>query len=185
MPTGTSLNKLPIEPSGWEDPDFKIVKKSDDGTNIWGDPENHKQMKVQKWSYFTKHIPNPLSLKSALTEQDQFQMQNNPASTFNQSSSSATPVTSATPALPNSSTATNNNLIGQTVSSPSSQILNSNPQWTAQLNNSNNLKLQSQQSLISQWDNTPAAPSPFLPDSTSVTFLIKYSLYLEIKFSLN
>ena len=52
-----------IEPTGWEDPDFKQTKKSDDGTNIWGDPEQAKQAKIQKWSFYTKHTPNPATIK--------------------------------------------------------------------------------------------------------------------------
>lgn len=52
-----------IEPTGWDDPDFKQSKKSDDGTAIWGDPEQSKMVKIQKWSYSNKHVPNPATIK--------------------------------------------------------------------------------------------------------------------------
>ncbi len=72
------LNKVPIEPCGWDDPDFKAVKKSDDGTNIWGDPENQRQIKVQKWSYCSKQMPNPQTIQPVVSEnetQQQFPQQ--------------------------------------------------------------------------------------------------------------
>lgn len=68
----------PIEPSGWDEPDAKIAKKvADDGTSIWGDPDQARLVKIQKWTYNTKHVPNLATLKSNNEHQNDQQQQQN------------------------------------------------------------------------------------------------------------
>jgi hypothetical protein len=128
--TSTTANRIPIEPVGWEEPEFKIAKKSDDGTSIWGDPESQKAAKVAKWTNFTRHVPNPQTIRPPLlNEQEQSSQQY-------QTQSSITSISSPLSNIPPSSILTQQQ--------QQQQQQQNQAQWSNK---------------PSQWTNTPAAPS--------------------------
>lgn len=53
---------------GWEEPEFHVAKKQDDGTNIWGDPEAARAVKVMKWTSSATRAaaPKPVAPVSAI-----------------------------------------------------------------------------------------------------------------------
>lgn len=160
---------------GWDDPDFKSSKKQDDGTNIWGDPENHRQAKVTKWmaamAASSKVVPpgaSTLTKPGSLDVDSPFQ-----ASTATSAvpAPSYTPTSSTTPNL----IATNSGISSPPVQSPLNQPGSSWNTTGAVANGASNgtvapnKLLQSQQSIgpQSQWNNTPAAPSSLLQNDNA------------------
>lgn len=157
--------KVNIEPQGWDDPDFKIAKKSDDGTNIWGDPEHHRQVKVTKWMHVTRHMPNQQQIQQGVTNNKPNNDQENLMSSMQQQQQSQQMPNSQSF---NSGVGNNSNGNGngsdnnQTSSSPTLGSSGSGNQWSQSGNNNGNgnnqQKLLQQQISGSSWSNTPAAP---------------------------
>ena len=147
--TPVTVNKAPIEPVGWEEPEFKIAKKSDDGTSIWGDPESLKATKVAKWTNITRHVPNPQTIRPPLAnEQDNLQQQ--------------LPQQNLSAQFPLQTQSSINS-----ISSPLTNIPLSSSAAPATLIQSQQNQAQQQWSKPSQWTNTPAAPS-LMNESTDV-----------------
>jgi hypothetical protein len=68
VPAPITPVKEPIVAQGWDEPEFHVPKKQDDGTNIWGDPEAARALKVMKWtSSATRAVaPKPAAPVSAI-----------------------------------------------------------------------------------------------------------------------
>ncbi len=171
------LSNLRIEPQGWDDPDFKLVKKNDDGTNIWGDPELHKQVKVQKWMHVTRHMPNTQAIKQQLQQPAVVNQNGANLVTPNatQSGESNAPVVSAS--IDSFSQQIQQlSIANAAVSSPTSNAPNS--QFSQQPSKQQQQQQQQQTSLsaTSQWSNTPAAPA--FVDSLLNVIINKLFLFL-------
>jgi len=145
--------KLAIEPQGWEDPDFKLAKKSDDGTNIWGDPEHQRLVKVTKWMHVTRHMPNKQA--AAVSQQQLAGGVGEQENQMGQNQTFAANVQSGS--LPNGSS----------------------QQWSSsdQGSSSQSANILQQSMSASSWSNTPAAPLSLSSNNES----LNVRLVLEFK----
>ena len=144
----------------------KVSKKADDGTNIWGDPEHHRMIKVQKWTTAAaaSSLPKlaastvaavnqsatPMSapvltggLKSPILGASASEQQSSNADLFNPSTTSGT---------------TGSGSPTSAVTTPSSAPVTSTtpPSWMAPT------VAASVNKPTSSWNNTPAAAPPLL-----------------------
>lgn len=143
----------------------KVSKKADDGTNIWGDPEHHRMIKVQKWttaaaasslpklaaSTAANQAATPMSapvltggLKSPILGAAGSEQQSSNADLFNPSTTSGT---------------TGSGSPTSAVTTPSSAPVTSTtpPSWMAPT-----VASASVNKPTSSWNNTPAAAPPLL-----------------------
>lgn len=145
----------------------KVSKKADDGTNIWGDPEHHRMIKVQKWTTAAaasslpklaastvagvNQAATPMSapvltggLKSPILGASGSEQQSSNADLFNPSTTSGT---------------TGSGSPTSAVTTPSSAPVTSTtpPSWMAPT-----VAAASVNKPASSWNNTPAAAPPLL-----------------------